>query len=153
PWVERYRSNMLPWPPASERIDRNNWKGALAQTHRAADWRSFFADELQDAPWRIVLDRWVARLAPGICASATHAVIRVGHAARSLAHEETRQRRQELADALASWAYAYQELPASPLAAQVTLRPDEAIARVALMPAESRRFSGTITSSLDGLSD
>ncbi len=152
PWVEHYRAGMLPWPPPAERITSDNWRGALAQTDRIADWRAFFAEELQTAPWRAVLDRWVGRLAPGICASATHGVIRVGHAVRSLTESESPQRRHELADAFASWAYAYQELPTSHAAAYA-LRPHAAITRVAVVPPERRRFSGTITSSLEALTD
>jgi hypothetical protein len=89
PWVERYRKGMLPWPAAHERISRDDWRSALAQVHRVGDWRAFFQEELHSAPWRAVLDRWVGRLAPGICASATHGVIRVGHAARGLAESES----------------------------------------------------------------
>lgn len=153
PWVERYRTGMLPWPPVSERISRDHWRSALAQADRVADWRAFFAAELQAAPWREVLDCWVGRLAPGICAAATHGVIRVGHAVRSLAESESPHRRQELADALASWAYAYQELPTSQRVADRALLPHEAITRVAVVPLQRRRFSGTITSSLEALSD
>ena len=65
---------------------------ALGRTERTADWMRFMQDELAAAPWRTVLARWVARLAPGFCASATHGVLRVAHAARSLARRETPQR-------------------------------------------------------------
>lgn len=153
PWVERYRKGMLPWPPAHERITRADWRGALAQPHRLSDWRAFFAEELQEEPWRAVLNRWVGRLAPGICASATHGVIRVGHAARSLGDSESPRRVRELADALASWAYAYQELPTNPRAANRALHPHAAIMQVAVVPPERRRFLGTITSSLEALSE
>jgi hypothetical protein len=158
PWVERYRPGMLPRPSAGAGIGRADWRDALGQGDRFGDWRAFFADELQDAPWRAVLDRWVGRLAPGICAAATHGVIRVGHAVRSLAEAELERRPQsgrlrELADALASWAYAYQELPTSPRAADDATTPREAITRVPVVPPDRRRFSGTITSSLDALSE
>jgi hypothetical protein len=153
PWVERYRKGMLPWPPAHERIARADWRRALAQPHRVADWRAFFTEELQEEPWRAVLNRWVGRLAPGICASATHGVIRVGHAARSLGDSESPRRIQELADALASWAYAYQELPTDLHPAERATHPRAAITQVAVVPPERRRFSGTITSSLTALSE
>src|SRR5262245_47958586 len=78
PWLEIYRKGMLPRPPACEPIARNEWRSALARMDRVADWSAFFANELQADPWREVLVRWVERLAPGICASATHGVIRVG---------------------------------------------------------------------------
>jgi len=153
PWIEGYRTGMLPWPAACEPIARDHWREALAQTQRVTDWRAFFTRELAEAPWREVLARWTGRLAPGICASATHGVIRVGHAARSLAASESPPRVQELADALASWAYAYQELPTQLHAGAGVLRPRDAIARVTVVPPAHRRFSGTITSSLEALSD
>ena len=153
PWVERYRHAMLPWPPVSERIDRLTWRSALAQTHRVADWRAFFAEQLHATPWPEVLNRWVGRLAPGICAAATHGVIRVGHAVRSLAASESPLRRQELADGFASWAYAYQELPTGAATPARPLRPHDAVAQIAVVPVAHRRFSGTITSSLEALSE
>jgi len=153
PWVERYRQGMLPRPPARQRIVPERWRDALAQENRFTDWSTFFALELAEAPWRAVLDRWVARLAPGICASATHGVIRVGHAVRSLEESGTPPRVRELADALASWASTYQELPASPGATARRMGPRDAIVEVSVVPPELRRFSGTITSSLDALAE
>jgi hypothetical protein len=153
PWIDRYRRGMLPWPSSRGRIARDDWRGALAQEDRVTDWRAFFQEELQEAPWPEVLNRWVGRLAPGFCASATHGVIRVGHAARSLAQSESPQRLRELADAFASWAYAYQELPTSSRVADRALPPRDAITKVAVVPVKQRRFSGTITSSLAALGE
>ena len=153
PWLERYRAGALRRPPRLEPIDRVHWRSALAQEKRFSDWSAFFADELAEAPWREVLDRWVARLAPGFCAAATHGVIRVGHAARALGERESPRRVTELADALASWASTYQELPtARGVAIHPAAAPSVAIARVAVVPREQRRFTGTIVSSLEGLS-
>ena len=151
PWIERYRGELLPMPARRERITAESWRGALARTERAADWSAFFAEELLGAPWREVLDRWVGRLAPGLCASATHGVIRVGHAARALALGESPARLRELADALASWAFAYQELPTAPRSRAPAFPAGEAIRRVPVVPPERRRFAGTIVSSLQAL--
>lgn len=153
PWIERYRKGMLPRLSVRERITRENWRSALAQEHRFGDWSAFFGEELRAGPWREVLDRWVSRMAPGICASATHGVIRVGHAVRSLAESESPGRLSELADALASWAYAYQELPTSAGVSDRAMRPREAITKVTVVPLEQRRFTGTIVGSLVGLND
>jgi hypothetical protein len=153
PWVERYRAGIAPWPPAGERIARGDWRRALGEPRRATDWRAFFAEELAAGPWREVLDRWVGRLAPGFCASATHGVIRVGHAVRALTEAETAARVRELGDALASWTSTYQTLPARPHAGEVTMGPHAALAAVAVVPPERRRFTGTITSSLEALGD
>jgi hypothetical protein len=153
PWVARYRERMLPRPAAGDRISREDWRAALGDRRRFSDWTAFYHEALREAPWREVLDRWVERLAPGFCAAATHGVIRVGHAARSLAAEETPQRLGELADAFASWATTYQELPAYGRAADGTLRPREAITRVAVVPNDRRNPVGNITASLAALDD
>lgn len=152
PWLAQY-DQLLPRPAASQPISPERWREALAQTRRFADWSDLFARELEEAAWTEVLDRWMARLAPGICASATHGVIRVGHAARALDERETPRRRQELADALASWTAEYQELPTASTDAADAFDARRAIARVAVMPPAQRRFAGSIVSSLEALGD
>ncbi len=152
PWIERYRSGMLPRTPARQRITTEHWRGALAQMDRVSDWSALFEEELRTAPWHEVVDRWVGRLAPGICASATHGVIRTAHAARSLSERASAQRLRELAEGFAYWAANYQELPANPHG-RAHMRAADAITRVAVVPPKRRRFSGTITSSLEALSE
>jgi questin oxidase-like protein len=152
PWLENYRKGMLPRPVAHERIERENWRTVLGNTERVADWNVFFENELKEAPWREVLARWTARLAPGFCASAMHGIIRVGHAARSLGESETSARIRELADGLGYWAAAYQTLPTARHTATPT-RAQEAIARVPFVPLSRRKFSGTIVSSLAALDE
>jgi hypothetical protein len=121
-WVENYAAPLIEIPRPTKRIERDDWRAALgprpdASTWEAAlarwgDWKEFFNAELAEASWQDVLDRWVARLAPGLCAAATHGVIRTGHAARALSRRETPERRGELARGLAYWAAAYEVLPA-----------------------------------------
>jgi questin oxidase-like protein len=152
PWITQYRDRMLPRPSASDRLRREAWRGALGQRDRFAEWSAFFGEELQEAPWRQVLDRWVERLAPGCCAAATHGVIRVGHAVRSLAASETPWRLRELADALASWAKSYQELPAGDPIANGRMTPREALAKIPSVPPE-RRSSGNLVAALAILTD
>lgn len=153
PWLRKYATNILPWPKPKERIAAENWRAALGQDDRVADWRNFFREELKNAAWPAVLDKWVDRLAPGICAAATHGVIRVGHAVRALTEEETLFRRDELGDALASWAASYQELPTPASWRSQRLAPEAAMAKVAIVPPERRRYAGSIVSSLRALSD
>ena len=153
PWIARYRERMLPRPGAHTRIRSEDWRIALGERARFADWSAFFREELRDGPWRDVLDRWVERLAPGFCAAATHGVIRVGHAARGLAEGETPQRLRELADAFASWAATYQVLPAGANAANGRMTPRQAITRVAVVPPDRRNDVGNITASLAMLDD
>ena len=152
PWVERYRERLVARGPVGERIDAAEWRTALRQRDRFAAWSALFAEELREAMWREVLERWVARLAPGVSAAATHGAIRVGHAVRSLAAGETPLRLAELADALASWASSYSELPTEGGLASGALAPRDAIARVTIVPPERRR-PGNITAALRGLDD
>ena len=149
PWIERYRDRLVPREPAGGRIDGREWRAALGRRERFTAWSELFAEQLCEAAWRDVLDRWLQRLAPGVSAAATHGAIRVGHAVRALAAGETPQRRRELAEALASWAVSYRELPAADSAAR-PLAPREAIERVAILPPE-RRPTGNITAGLAGL--
>jgi hypothetical protein len=153
PWVARYRERLLPCRPAGARLHMGTWHSALGERDRFADWTEFFAQELQRAPWPEVLDCWVARLAPGFSAAATHGVIRVGHAARSLSVTETGWRIRELGDALASWAATYRQLPSSGSAADRLLAPHQAIGQVPIIPPCRRRSLGNITASLTMLDD
>jgi hypothetical protein len=153
PWITRYRERMLPRPAARDRIGHDNWRVALGERGRFADWSAFFGEELQKGPWREVLDHWMGRLAPGFSAAATHGVIRVGHAARGLVDSETPQRQGELADAFASWATTYQELPAAEHVTNGTMTPREAITKIALVPPDRRSYAGNITASLAMLDD
>jgi hypothetical protein len=152
PWLERYRRGMLPRPAPRERIRREAWASALGRTDRTADWTAFFEEELAEAPWPDVLERWTARLAPAICASAAHGVIRVGHAVRSLDDAESPLRLRELAEGLGYWAANHQTLPAA-AGGPGTMAPHAAIAHVPIVPPAARRFDGTIVSSLEGLAD
>jgi Questin oxidase-like len=152
PWLDRYRPRMSPRQTAGEPVRGDAWVEALSRRERFADWAAFFAEELAEAPWPDVLDRWVGRLAPGFCAAATHGPIRVGHAARGLAEAETPARRRELADALAGWAATYRELPAHDIPAGGAMPPRLAIAEVAVLPREKRRV-GNIVAGLEALAD
>lgn len=152
-WIMRYRERMQARPPAGEPIRGKDWRSALGRRDRFADWAAFFAGELENAAWPFVLDRWVARLAPGFCAAAAHGVIRVGHAVRGLADRETPNRRRELADALATWAATWQQLPA--LAESVpgsVLPPGRVIAQLPVVPLEQRR-AGNIVAALGAVAD
>jgi hypothetical protein len=152
PWIARYRQRMSLRPAAADRIGREAWRPALGRRERFADWSAFFVEELKEAPWRDVLDRWTLRLSPGFCAAATHGVIRVGHAARALAAGETAPRLRELADALAGWAATWQTLPGTDQIADGTLPPRRAITRIPVVPADKRR-PGNIVAALGALGD
>ena len=153
PWIARYKERLLPRPAAGDPIRAETWRSALGQRERFADWTEFFGTELRQAPWPEVLDRWTGRLGPGFCAAATHGVIRVGHAVRSLSVRETPLRKGELGDALAGWAATYQELPSSDRLTDHPITPREAIAKAPLIAPQQRRNLGNITASLAMLDD
>jgi hypothetical protein len=110
-WVDRYRRSLQPARTSHSIIRQSEWRDALGHSDRVADWQAFFANELAEHPWSEVLDRWVARLAPGIIAAAAHGAIRTAHAARSLAASQNEARLYELAAGLAYWAAEYRTLP------------------------------------------
>jgi Questin oxidase-like len=152
PWVGKYRRRIPPEPARVERVRADGWESALGDLSRHADWVAFFDIELKQAPWREVLERWVARLAPGIVAAATHGVIRTGHAARALADSEKPLRMHELASGLAYWAATYRTLPTAKQASG-NLRPSQAILDVAVVPRDKRKYGRTIVSSLASLQE
>ena len=137
PWFERYRRWLAPRRARIARLTDDNWRAALGDSRRTEDWFEFFRNELEERPWPNVLDNWAGRLAPGLMASATHGVIRTGHATRALALEDNPTRRRELADGLAYWAADYLVLPAV-RHAPVRATPSQAIARVRMIPPNLR---------------
>ena len=152
PWIERYQARLVARSPVGDRVRPAEWRSALGHRDRFEAWSALFAEELREAAWREVLGRWAGRLAPGVSAAATHGAIRVGHAVRALAQGESPPRLGELADALASWANSYSELPAGGGLANGALPPREAIAKLAIVPPEKRR-PGNIAAALEGLGE
>ena len=150
PWIEVYRARMTPRSTAGDPVDWSQWRSHLGRRDSFADWSRLFAAELTEAPWRSVFDRWVLRLAPGYSGAATHGAIRVGHAARALGERETRVRLRELADALASWAASYGELPTSSSGQTGRLSPRAALAAVPVVPPDWRP-PGNIVAALNRL--
>ncbi|MFR9725476.1 questin oxidase family protein [Streptomyces sp. MS19] len=111
-WLDDYGDRLEELPGAYGRITSENWRDALGDARHLADWPVFFAERIGERPWRDVLAEWWPRLLPGITASATHPVIRVGHAVRALREGgETAPRLAELAHALGYWAARHQVLP------------------------------------------
>jgi hypothetical protein len=127
PWAEWYAGHLEDPPSSGRPIDREHWREALGDIRRAGDWTAFFARELDERPWREVLETWVARLVPGIMAGATHGILRTAHAVRALGRGENAQRVSELAAGLAYWAARYQELPSAVNGVPGMLRVEDAL--------------------------
>jgi hypothetical protein len=104
-WLDAYLPRLVELPSPSDPITDEDWKVALGNAKRIADWTEYFTGQVYEQPWRDMLATWWPRLLPGIVAGATHGVIRVGHAVRTLlAGNESRAAQVELAHGLAFWA-------------------------------------------------
>ncbi|ADI09589.1 hypothetical protein SBI_06469 [Streptomyces bingchenggensis BCW-1] len=129
-WLDLYSKKLEDMPTPYATVTAENWPEALGDPRRIADWTAYFTRELADHPWRQVLAQWWPRLLPGIAGGATHPVIRVGHAVRTLLDEThpaadlrnagahspadelaTGPRAHELAHALGYWAARHAPLP------------------------------------------
>lgn len=111
-WVDAYVPRLEELPRGSARITDENWRDALGDGRRIGDWTEFFTRQVAERPWREVLATWWPRLLHGIAAGATHGVIRVGHAVRTLlTGDECPAAVTELAHGLAFWAGRLRSLP------------------------------------------
>ncbi|MHC5905314.1 questin oxidase family protein [Streptomyces sp. S6] len=112
-WLDLYTPKLEEFPSPVAPVTADNWRTALGDPRRAADWIAHFDRAVAERPWRDVLAEWWPRLLPGLYGGSTHPVIRVGHAVRALlAGEETAPRRTELAHGLGYWAARHHTLPA-----------------------------------------
>ncbi|MFB8031117.1 questin oxidase family protein [Streptomyces sp. NPDC056465] len=104
-WLDVYACRLEEFPAGVEPVTDADWRSALGDPRRAADWIGYFGREIAERPWRDVLAQWWPRLLPGMYGGSTHPVIRVGHAVRTLlAGESTGPRLNELAHGLGYWA-------------------------------------------------
>ncbi len=110
-WLDVYMRRLEEFPRGTGSIGPD-WREALGDPRRVADWTAFFCGEIREQPWRQVLNTWWPRLLPGLVAAATHGVIRVGHAVRALlADGDDDTHVAELAHGLAYWAGRWQTVP------------------------------------------
>ncbi len=113
-WVGDYARRLNEAPSPRWPIDPDEWREVLGDPSRLGDWCALFDRQLREHPWRDVLATWWPRLVDGAVASATHCLIRTGHAVRALREHSTRPRVGELAQALGYWAARHQPLPPHP---------------------------------------
>ncbi|GGU86683.1 hypothetical protein GCM10010211_60980 [Streptomyces albospinus] len=113
-WLDDYTTKLEDVPRAQSAITDANWRQALGDPRRVTDWTAYLSRQVSERPWREVLTEWWPRLLPGIAGAATHPVIRVGHAVRTLLEQgEEEPRRAELAHAIGYWAARHTTLPVS----------------------------------------
>lgn len=110
-WTDGYLQRLDDAPATGRPFAPQEWRSALGDPHRAADWIAHMRAELGEHPWPEVLALWWPRLLPGIAAGATHGVIRVGHAVSAVRQADTAPRVDELAHALAYWGMRWQPVP------------------------------------------
>ncbi|MEU2728572.1 hypothetical protein ACIPJQ_35515 [Streptomyces griseoviridis] len=110
-WLDGYERRLDARPGERWPIDPRDWREYLGDPSRLGDWIALFERAVREEPWRSVLIRWWPRLVPGAVASATHGMIRTGHAVRSLREQITGPRLDELAQALGYWAARWQTVP------------------------------------------
>lgn len=104
-WLDLYARKLEEFPSGVAPVTAANWRSALGDPSRAADWIRFFEREIAEHPWREVLAAWWPLLLPGMYGGSTHPVIRVGHAVRTLLSDEvTEPRLREFAHGLGYWA-------------------------------------------------
>ncbi|MBV8084874.1 MAG: hypothetical protein JO247_08660, partial [Chloroflexi bacterium] len=103
-WTEAYSRLLKPRPPALAPID--DWQSALGDWGRAGDWLAYFSEALRCRGADSLVREWLPRLLPGPDMLG-HGPIRVFHVLRALSDERTPEREDEVADALAYWAVAY----------------------------------------------
>lgn len=112
-WLDGYLPRLEEFPRGSGPVG-DDWAAALGDPRRIADWTVFFVQQTAEQPWRVVLNTWWTRLLPGAASSATHGIIRVGHAVRALlADGDDPVHVTELAHALGYWAARWQPFPGS----------------------------------------
>lgn len=80
-WIDGYSDRLEESPTPRWPIAPENWREVLGDPSRLGDWLAFFDRSLAEEPWTDVLSTWWPRLLPGAVASATHGLIRTGHAA------------------------------------------------------------------------
>jgi hypothetical protein len=122
-WLDLYRHKLEDFPRPVAPVTERDWREALGDPRRVADWIGHFTRVLAEQPWQDVLALWWPRLLPGLYGGSTHPVIRVGHAVRALEAGENAPRLAELAHGLGYWAARHRPvsgiapLPAAPSAA------------------------------------
>ena len=128
-YFDAYRSlnGLVPMPPPRGTLDAATWTDILGDRSREADAREFFAREVARRGIADTVASALPRLAPGLGASALHALMR-------LAYGIMRQDPDEVGVALGYWAATYLAMPPATGAAAETDDPAAVLARVAALP-------------------
>ncbi len=112
-WANCYAERLQEPPSPRWVIPAEQWREAWGDPARLGDWLLFFDRALTERPWPEVLAEFWPQLISGAAASATHGLIRTGHAVRALSAANSSVRLTELAHALGYWAARWQPLGAT----------------------------------------
>ncbi|WP_405106747.1 questin oxidase family protein [Micromonospora sp. NBC_01405] len=142
-WIDNYTQRLEEPPRGLVPVTEDDWREALGDLERVADWTTLFHREVAERPWREVLATWWPRLVPGIAGGTAHGAIRVGHVVHSLLAAEVDPRSEprfaggadnpyvvELANALGYWAACWTPVSGDPSRRPGSLRPADALAAV-----------------------
>lgn len=129
-FFDHYRDakRLTPFGSPHTRLDAGNWTTALGRREREPDLRLYFAAEVARLGIDGALRCHLPVLAPGIAASAFHALMRT-------AYGVFRTSETDVAIALAYWAATYLPLPPPTGATPITADPAEVLRRVASIEA------------------
>lgn len=132
-------------------IERSKRSAARGSASRIGDWRVTFERELRERNWQDVLRNEAREMIDGLFSAATHGLLRVAHAVRSLEREDSPVRRRELAFGLAYWAACYQRLPGVPGShPEPGFGPRDVLDEAPLIPA-AKRIPGFFTTAVRSL--
>ncbi|WP_405097723.1 hypothetical protein [Micromonospora sp. NBC_01412] len=142
-WIDNYTQRLEEPPRGLVPVTEDDWREALGDLKRVADWTTLFHREVAEHPWREVLATWWPRLLPGIAGGTAHGAIRVGHVVHSLLAAEADPLSEprsadssdnpyvvELANALGYWAACWTPVAGDPSRRPGSLRPADALAAV-----------------------
>jgi len=115
---------LLPFVQEDAPVDRSKREASIGQRDREADLRRFFEGEVSRLGVSEALALYLTRLAPGVGASALHALMRMAYGLMRMDHAE-------IAAALAYWTATYLKMPESTGVAPITDDPGEVLRRVA----------------------
>lgn len=113
---------LKPFQPSTAPLDAATWQTAKGDRTREADLRAFFQGEVTRLGVEAALLTYLPELAPGVAASAFHALMR-------LAYALLRGNADDVAIALGYWAATFLPMPPATGAAPITDDPAEVLAR------------------------
>ncbi len=118
---------LLPFATSKVVIDADNWRDHLGDRSAEEAYRTFFSTQLADHGRDQMLARWLPRLAPGIGASAFHALMRAAYSVIGGRHTES-------VNALAYWCATWLAMPVTTGTPPISGNPVTVLLHAAALP-------------------